>query len=63
MPDSPAEYVAYAADVALVSQPSPLQRAAAEWLNYTAETWAIHNVPDQDHALATARALLGEATP
>lgn len=52
---TPAETVALAADVLLMSNPLPRDRAVAELLNYVADTWDRHPAPVRDHALAIAR--------
>jgi hypothetical protein len=54
---APAEDVASAADHLLTSDPSDVQRATAELLNYVAATWDHQDLPLRQHATAVARSL------
>lgn len=54
---TPAEDVAYAADVTLTSNPSDSDRSVAELLNYVAATWDKQDLPLRQHAQAVARNL------
>lgn len=59
---TPAASVALAADVLLISNPAPRDRAVAELLNYVAATWDRHSEPLHDHALAIARTVADPAS-
>jgi hypothetical protein len=54
---TPAAFVAQTADMLLISDPTPQDRATAELLNYIADTWNEHYISLRDHAVAVARAI------
>lgn len=57
MPEqTPAEAVAFTADLMLTTHPTAREQAVAELLNYVANTWDQHPASLRDHAAAVARA-------
>ncbi|MFK0121471.1 hypothetical protein [Streptomyces sp. NPDC090994] len=55
--ETPAAYVAAAADQVLTGNPNDSERSVAELLNHVAATWDRQDLPLREHAQAVARAL------
>lgn len=53
---TPAEAVAFTADLMLTTHPTAREQAVAELLNYVADTWDQHPASLRDHVAAVARA-------